>query len=339
MNEEEPNLGQFRKVELRKRWPNEASDLTPWLAKHPELLSETLGIGDLEVKETEKSVGGYRADLVLEGVDGTVVVENQLGRTDHDHLGKLITYGAGERAQTVVWLARGFRDEHRAAVDWLNDISEDTDFFGVELELWRIDDSRPAPRLNVVAKPNDWSREAARTRRTDQRSPTKETQLRYWTAFREVLLSVEGPARPQKAHPQNWLVMTIGRAGFYLAGGTNSQAAWIRAELYFDHAVLKRQVPALDASTYFDSLKRDRDAIERQLDFELKWEALPKAGACRVAVYRECDPTDESDWPEQHEWLADRLNRMHRVLAPRVKVLKPLDGGDAAPTNQDPPSS
>ena len=339
MDAEEPILGKFQKVELREGWPNEASDLTPWLAEHQELLSETLGIGDLEVNEIEKSVGNYRADLVLEGADGTVVVENQLDHTDHDHLGKLLTYGAGEKARTVVWIARRFRDEHRAALDWLNDISEDTDFFGLELELWRIDDSRPAARLNVIAKPNDWSREAARTRRADERSPTKETQLRYWTAFREVLLSAEGPTRPQKAHPQNWLVITVGRSGFYLAGGTNSRDSWIRAELYFDHHVLKKQVPYRDANAYFHALEQDREAIERELPFQLKWEEFPNSGSCRLAVYRKCDPAEESDWPEQHEWLARCLNRMHQVLAPRIKVLRPLENGTVESTDRDPPPS
>lgn len=319
-------LGKIQKVKLREAWPNEASDLTPWLAEHPELLSETLGIGDLEVQETEKSVGDYRADLVLESVAGTVVVENQLDHTDHDHLGKLLTYGAGERARTVVWIARRFRDEHRAALDWLNDISDDTDFFGVELELWQIDGSRPAPRLNVVAMPNDWSREATRKRRADERSPTKETQLRYWTAFREVLLSAEGPAKPQKARPESYLIIAIGRAGFHLAGGTNSRESWIRGELYFNHGDLKKRPPYLDANAYFDALEQDREAIERELGFPLEWEGLSNKGACRVAVYkRDCDPTDESAWSAQHEWLADRLNRLHQVLAPRLRALEPLE--------------
>ncbi len=337
MDAEEPKLGTMQKVELREVWRNEAADLTPWLASNLELLSDSLGLGDdLEVKGTEKRVGSYRADLVCEGIGGTVVVENQLGVSDHDHLGKLITYGAGVKAQTVVWIAGRFRDEHRAALDWLNATSEDTDFFGVELELWRIDNSRSAPRLNLVAKPNDWSREVVRT---PELSPMKEVQLRYWRAFREVLLSAKGPARPQKPRSDSYSVVAIGRSGFHLAAGTNSQAAWIRAELYFHHAVLKKQAPALDANAYFASLKRDCDAIERQLDFELEWEALPKAGSCRVAVYRKCDPTDESDWPKQHEWLADRLNRMHHVLAPRIKVLKPLDDSDADSTNPNPPSN
>lgn len=329
-----PDLATMQKVELREAWPNEASDLTPWLAKNLGMLSLTLGLGDdLEVTGTEKSIGSYRADLVCQSVDGTVVVENQLGDTDHDHLGKIVTYGAGSRAQTVVWIAGRFRDEHRAALDWLNEISEDTDFFGVELELWRIDDSRPALRLNVVAKPNNWSREAARTR---ELSPMKDVQLRYWTAFRKVLHSAEGPATPTKALPQNWLNVSIGRSGFKLAAGTNSQAPWIRAELYFDHGDLKKQARALGANAYFDSLKQDREAIELELDFDIAWEALPESGSCRVATYRKCDPTDESDWPAQHEWLADRLNRMHRVLAPRVKVLEPLDDGDADNTDPDP---
>ncbi len=290
-----------------------------------------LGLSDLEVEETEKSVGDYRADLVLSGVDGAVVVENQLDHTDHDHLGKLLTYGAGEGARTVVWIARRFREEHRAALDWLNDISEETDFFGVELELWQIDGSRPAPRLNVVAKPNDWSRE--RKRRADERSPTRETQLRYWTAFREVLLSAKGPAKPQKARPETYLTMAIGRSGFHLAAGTNSRHSWIRAELYLDHGVLKKQAPYRDANAWFDALKREREAIERELDCSLEWEDLSTRGSCRLAAYnRGCDPTDEADWPRQHEWLADRLNRMHRVLAPRVKRLKPRADDNADST-------
>lgn len=340
MNAGEQSLGKIQKVELREAWSNEASDLTPWLAEHPELLADTLGLGDLEVEEIEKSVGNYRADLVLEGVDGTVVVENQLGDTDHDHLGKLLTYGAGEKARTVVWIARRFRGEHRAALDWLNDISEDTDFFGVELELWQIDGSRPAPRLNVVAMPNDWSREAARKRRSNERSPTKETQLRYWTAFREALLSAGGPAKPQKAHPDSYLIIAVGRAGFHLAGGTNSRDSWIRAELYFKHGELKQRPPYRDANAYFDALERDRESIERELEFSLEWEDLSTKGACRVAVYRRgCDPTDESDWPVQHKWLADRLNRLHQVLAPRIKVLEPLEDDAADSTDRDPLSS
>ena len=339
MDPEQPNLGKFQRVELREAWPNEASDLTPWLAENPEPLADALGLGDLEVEDTEKRVGSYRADLVLAGVEGTVVVENQLDHTDHDHLGKLITYGAGQRARTVVWIAKRFRDEHRAALDWLNDISEDTEFFGVELELWRIDSSKPAVRMNVVAKPNDWSREAARTRRADERSPTKETQLRYWTAFREVLRSAEGPATPTKALPQHWMNVSIGRTGFRLAPGTNSRDSWIRAELYLDDGDLKKRPPYRDANAYFKALEQSSETIERELGLSLNWEDLPNSGSCRVAIYKECDPTDESDWPKQHEWLADHLNRMHRVLAPRVKVLKPAEDGDAESTDRDPPSS
>lgn len=338
MDAEEPKLGAMEKVELRDVWPNEASDLTPWLAEHLELISRTLALGDdLEVKGTEKSVGSYRADLVCEGRDGTVVVENQLGDTDHDHLGKLITYGAGESARTVVWIAGRFRDEHRAALDWLNATSRNTDFVGVELELWRIDESRPAPRLNVVSKPNDWSRDVGRI---DELSPMKKVQLRYWSAFREILLSAKGPATPTKALAQNWLNVSIGRTGFKLTAVTNSQAPWIRAELYFDHADLKKRAPGLGANAYFDGLKQEREEIERELGFELVWEPLPDSGSCRAAIYnRKCDPTGEADWPKQHEWLADRLNRMHRVLAPRVKVLKPVNYSDADSTNPSPPSN
>ena len=119
----------------------------------------------------------------------------------------------------------------------------------------------------------------------------KEVQLRYWQAFREVLLSAQGPARPQKPRPDSYSLVAIGRSGFHLAAGTNSQAAWIRAELYFDHTGLKKQAPYRDANAYFGALKQEREAIERELEFSLEWEDLSTKGSCRVAIYnRKCDP-------------------------------------------------
>lgn len=315
MSSEESRLGEMKRLPLRTRWRREAEDFTPWLAENIGLLAETLGLeGDLELVVTEKSVGSYRADLVCTSVAGTVVVENQLGDTDHKHLGQLMTYGGGERASTLIWIAERFRPEHRAALDWLNAITDETDFLGLEIELWQIDDSKPAAKFNIVAKPNDWSRTTTR-RALGGLSGTKRLQLTYWTAFRDVLERSGGPARAQKARPQQWINIAIGRTGFKLAAVINTQAKWIRAELYIESE---------PAKAYFAALKDNCEEIEAALGFGLDWQDLPRGRACRVAVFGEFDPADEATWDAQHEWLADRLNRMHLVLAPHVKALDPV---------------
>lgn len=153
-------LGKLEKVELREAWVTEAGDFTPWLAQpeNIQLLGETIGLEDLELAGQEQAVGPFRADIVCHATtdNSLVLIENQLERTDHNHLGQLMTYAAGLQAVTIIWVAAHFTDEHRAALDWLNDITDDTfNFFGLEVELWKIGDSSPAPKFNVVSQPND----------------------------------------------------------------------------------------------------------------------------------------------------------------------------------------
>ena len=157
-----PVLGRLEKVELRTAWSSESGDFTPWLAmdENLELLGDTIGL-DLELEAQEKSVGPFRADILCkETTTGNwVLIENQLERTDHTHLGQLLTYAAGLEAVNIVWVAERFTEEHRATLDWLNEITDDRfNFFGLEVELWRIGGSNMAPKFNVVSKPNDWTK-------------------------------------------------------------------------------------------------------------------------------------------------------------------------------------
>lgn len=160
MAEDAAPTAELTPMPIREVWPNEARDLTPWLAERPEFLGDVLGL-DLALEGQEMAVGGYSADLVFEDTErgSRVVVENMYGDTDHDHVGKLITYAAGLEAGHAVLLAENFRPEHRTALNWLNRVStEDGAYFGLVLEAWRIDNSRPAPHLRVEVQPDNWSR-------------------------------------------------------------------------------------------------------------------------------------------------------------------------------------
>ncbi len=155
-------LGRLKKVDLREVFTSEAGDFTPWLAQEEnlKLLGETIGI-DLELEAQEKDVGPFRADILCKdtATDNWVLIENQLERTDHTHLGQLLTYAAGLDVVTIVWVADHFSEEHRATLDWLNErTDEKINFFGLEVELWRIGDSPIARKFNVVSQPNDWTR-------------------------------------------------------------------------------------------------------------------------------------------------------------------------------------
>ena len=153
--------------DLREIWPNEAKDFTPWLAKEDnlDLLSETIGI-DIVFEERESPVGNFSLDIFAkeESTDRTIIIENQLEDTNHDHLGKLITYASGKDASIIIWIVKKARDEHRQAIEWLNSHTDkEIGFYLLEIELWKIGDSNPAPKFNIVERPNDWGKTVKQT--------------------------------------------------------------------------------------------------------------------------------------------------------------------------------
>lgn len=316
------DLGRLERVELRDIWQSEASHFTPWLAR-PEnlaLLGETLGI-DLELEAQERSVGPFRADILCKdiGTDRWVLVENQLERTDHIHLGQLLTYASGLEAVTIVWIAARFTEEHRSTLDWLNRITDDSfRFFGLEVELWRIGGSPAAPKFNLVSKPNDWTQAVAHAARAideSELSDTRKVQRDYWEALQQALRTANGAVRGnRKAQPQSWMSYPVGRTGFSLSSAMIRQKKQIRAELYIAGDQAKRILAFLQSQ---------RSEIEADFGEELHWEELPEGRDSRISTYLACDPEEEVDWPRQHTWLVDRLNRLHRVFARRVAVLDP----------------
>lgn len=327
-------LGRLRRVRgISTVWSGEETVFTPWLAEPRNLaiLAEALGLGSdgLEVLGVEVRLpgAGYRADILarIAGADeqAIVLIENQFGRSDHDHLGKLLTYASGLKARTVVLIGEEIRTEHRAALDWLNAItSADHAFFACEIELWQIGDSQIAPQFKVVVEPNDWRREATPVEPTGL-SVVRERQRQYWEGFEALLGQVSKRVRPVRAQPANWIVHGLGRTGCQLNATVNFAEGWARGEIY---------LTGLNARDFYDQLLAQKDQIETEMKGPLDWYA--EAAKDRRISRRNnfANAGEEAGWPEQHRWLASTLDDLHRVFSHRVRSLdlrRPSEGGDA----------
>ena len=321
------SLGRLHKVNLREAWSSESSDFTPWLAQDEnlKLLGEAVGI-ELELESQEKEVGPFRADILCKDTanDSWVLIENQLEKTDHSHLGQLLTYAAGLNAVTIVWIAERFTEEHRAALDWLNErTDEKINLFGLEIELWRIGDSPIAPKFNIISQPNGWSKtvqQAAAASASGEISEHKQFQLSFWTAFKDYMETKSSFVRCQKPLPQHWTNHAIGRSGVHLGSivstwnsETGTKGSEIRVELYMDGP---------NAKPEFAALELQRESLERALGFPLTWHNPENKAMCRLFARKDADFLNENLWPEQFAWLKDRLEIMHRVFAPVVKEIR-----------------
>lgn len=314
-----PKLGRIEPVDLRTIWSTEDREFTPWLGQpeNLELLGDALGI-DLELEAQEKDVGPFRADLLCTNTaekDSWVVIENQLERTDHRHLGQLLTYAAGLGATTIVWVSSEFCEEHRAALDWLNRFTDESvRFFGVQVELWRIGDSEPAPRFNVVCKPNDWAIDVKRSAEAldDSLNKSQTLRLRYWTAFRDYLASAKTKLRPQKPGKEHWYPFGIGTTHAHIAALLITREDKIAVELY---------LRSEEAKELFESLAARKPEIESKVGAALEWRAMPERKASRIVLFRRADAYDETDWPNQFHWLQQTLESFDQVFRPLMASL------------------
>lgn len=317
-----PNkFGRLERVDLRNGWVSEAGEFTPWLAQSEnlEILSEAVGI-DLELEAQERNVGPFRADILCKDVSTAhwVLIENQLERTDHSHLGQLLTYAAGLQAVTIVWIAARFTEQHRATLDWLNEITDERfNFFGLEIELWRIGDSLSAPKFSVVSQPNEWSRDvsaAARSIETEALSETKAVQLSFWGALRARLESQIPGLKFRKPLPQHWYDFSMGRAGYWLSLTLNSQEGRAGVEFNMNNS---KQV-----KRNFDALLEQRDRLESAFGQQLHWMPLPERKSSRVAIYLTgIDPLNEGNWIEIIDWMRDMILRFQSVFGPLIRTL------------------
>jgi hypothetical protein len=288
-------------------------------------LADTIGI-ELEVDACEKDVRPFRADILCKdsGTDNWVLIENQVERTDHTHMGQLLTYAAGLQAATIIWSASRFTDEHRAALDWLNEITNDRfHFFGLEVELWRIGNSPPAPKFNIISKPNDWSESVADAASRIERgglSETRQLQLDFWTGFASYARGNAERIKPIRPSAYHCMRIGVGhRAGYLLAVAS----MWDSTSSSYDQQELRTELvlSSQDAKTVFAALAAQKSVIEADLG-PLVWHNPESARMCRIQSRLQVDLTDRAKWPEYFDWLVKHLDEFHRVFAPRLRLLK-----------------
>ncbi|HVX58450.1 MAG TPA: DUF4268 domain-containing protein [Candidatus Saccharimonadales bacterium] len=300
-------LSRLTKLPLRTIWKHEALDFTQWLTlpDNLELLAETIGV-DLNNAQTEVPVGQFNVDILAEDENGhRVVIENQLENTNHDHLGKLITYASGLQAEVCIWVVAQARQEHEQAINWLNEnTTEGANFFLIEVEAWKIGDSLPAPRFNIVAKPNDWAKTVKQSGSGNKITELKLQQQAFWEKFREYGEQHGSLVRNwRKALPQQWYNIGIGSSRAKLAATVNGRDQIVGMELYI-----------YSETDLFHELYANKQDIEAKIGYPLDWQELPDRKASRIIITKGGDYLDEKQQNELIAWLAQKAEEFTKVF-------------------------
>jgi len=307
-------FGKIEKLNLRDIWPKEEKDFTPWLADNISALGEALGM-ELELKDTEAVVGDFSLDLLAKdlGTGRTVIIENQLTKTDHDHLGKLLTYAAGFSASTVVWIAEVVRDEHRQTLDWLNQrTDEETQFFGVVVEVFKIDDSKPAYSFKLAVSPSEWQKSKKR-QVSGNVSAKGEAYRNYFQSLIDELSEKYQFTNAKIGQPQNWYTFSSGVSNIPFSASF-AQGGKARTEVYIDVGDGEKN------KALFDWLYEQKDEIHSKLGKELEWERLDDKRASRIAMYMDGSiQSSEEDLIEIKAWHIENLLRFKKILSPLIK--------------------
>lgn len=302
------SLGQLKEIkDLREVWPHEALDFTPWLAEESNLalLADAIGL-DITVDETESKVGDFNVDIYASetGTERKIIIENQLEDTNHDHLGKLITYASGKGADIVVWIVKRAREEHRAAIEWLNNhTDENISFFLIEIKLYKIGNSDPAVKFEVIEKPNNWAKEIKKHTSSD---PARQFRLEYWTAFNEYAFTKPVFAKNfkrRKPGTDHWMTLSLGSSAYHLDILTLKKRNTVSVEFYIS-----------DDKSIYHKLLPHREEIETDIGFALDWRELPDKKASRIIIEKPVNLDEYNEWNNQFDWIVDTCIRFKKAF-------------------------
>ena len=268
-------IGKLKEVELRNLWKHEQYDFSEWLSQNEniELLNDILGLTLTDMSK-EVYVGSYRCDLVAvdESSGIKVIIENQLESSNHEHLGKIITYASGLDAQVVVWIVKNAKEEHRSAREGLNNnTNSDINFFLIELHAYKIGDSLPAPYFEIIEKPNDFIKNNKVNGNKNELNKSQSERLIFWNRFNEILIDKGKPFNVRKATTDHWYDVAIGSSSSHISIELINKEKHVRIGLYM-----------VDDKEYFDKLFANKDTIETQLGIKLEWQRECSGNVSRV---------------------------------------------------------
>lgn len=302
------NLRRLEEIkDLRTVWPHEALDFTPWLSQDDNiaLLADAVGL-DITVDETESSVGDFNVDIFASetGTDRKIIIENQLEDTNHDHLGKLITYASGKSADVIIWVVKHAREEHKASIEWLNNhTDEKIGFFLCEIKLYRIGTSEPAVKFEVIEKPNDWTKEV---KKNESANGTQQQRYDYWVAFQDHVFQNAQFAKEfkrRKPSTDHWMNYSIGSSECYISVSQIRNRDEINVALY---------IP--DSKQLYRTLLEQKEDIERTAGISLSWYELPERKASKVIIERAAEFENCNKWNEQFDWIIDIMLKMKKAF-------------------------
>lgn len=301
-------IGKLTEVDVRDLWKHEQYDFSNWLAKEEniKLLDDEIGLTLMDINK-EVYIGSYRCDLVAkdETTGQIVIIENQLEATNHDHLGKIITYAAGLDAKTIIWIVKEAREEHKAAIEWLNNnSSEEIGFFLIELHAYKINDSLPAPMFKVVEKPNNFTKTSKQNYSDKELNRSQNESLMFWEEFNTVIVAKGKPFSVRKPTTDHWYDVAIGTSEAHLAINLVNKENKIVLELYI-----------LDNKNLFDHIYEDKEKIESTLQMSFSWERLDGKKASRIKHdVLGLDFSDHSNYPQLMDECIEKILKMRDVF-------------------------
>lgn len=306
-------IGSLIEIDIRELWIHEQYDFSNWLSKEDniKLLGDEVGFTLTNVNK-EVYVGSYRCDLVAtdETSGDKIIIENQLEATNHDHLGKIITYAAGLDAKSIIWIVKQAREEHRAAIEWLNNnTSKEIGFFLLEIHAYKIDNSRPAPMFKIIEKPNDFVKNSKNGYKEGEMTRSQSERLIFWTEMNKVLVERGKPFNVRKASTDHWYDVALGTSQAHITISLISKNNFITIEVCINNN-----------KELYDKLYALKDEIEEKLDIKLEWLRLDNKKACRILTYiNGLDFDDHSNYPELVNKSIDTVIKFRNVFAPYFK--------------------
>ena len=271
-------IGKLEEVDIRELWKHEQYDFSEWLSKKENIenLNDILGLTLVDISK-ETYVGAYRCDLFAkdETTGIKVIIENQLEMSNHDHLGKIITYASGLDAKVVVWIVKEAREEHRSAIEWLNNnTNSNINFFLIEIHAYKIGNSDNAPMFQVIEQPNDFIKNNKSINSNDTMNKSQSQRLEFWNQFNNVLVERGKPFNVRKATTDHWYNVAIGTSDAHIDITLVNKDSVIGVELYIT-----------DNKEFFDKLYQRKDEIENDLGFKLDWRRLNNSKASRIVTF------------------------------------------------------